>query len=92
MNKSNITDWILAFGLFFSITAASTLASVCYVVDYQSPQACNGVLNKIQGVDTNAMLMPSVDFVIESVPPPDHTIPLLLSLALSVTGDTIKVS
>ncbi|NQZ10294.1 MAG: hypothetical protein HRT35_24340 [Algicola sp.] len=99
MNKSNITDWILAFGLFFSITAASTLASVCYVVDYQPSQACNGVLNKIQGVNqalqltrssgavvsanVNVVFMPAADATVETVLPPDP-ISLLLTLPLSL--------
>ncbi|MCJ8272909.1 MAG: hypothetical protein MJK04_26365 [Psychrosphaera sp.] len=107
MKKSNITVWILAFGLFFSITAASTLASVCYVGDYQPPQACNGVLNKIHGVDqalkptqdsnsvinvgVNAVLMPSVDSAIATAPPPDP-ISLLLALSLPITVDAIKLS
>jgi hypothetical protein len=81
MNKSNITDWILAFALFFSVTAASIYASICYVANYQPPQACNGVLNKISGKDTKVVLTSWVGLFIETAPPPDSkSHPFLLSL------------
>ncbi len=95
MNKSNITDWILAFALFFSVTAATTFASICYAVNYQPPQACNGVLNKIHGKDAKTKLNSQVGVFIETVPPPD---PMSLPLAIypliahPIIIDTIKLS